>query len=121
MEPVLGIRHYIWPFRLFDFQIGKALIKAGANINAVSNDTGWTPIHYAYPLPKPSSTLGSFYDELISFYWENFPEKRPKSCALRCYCHSPIVEFMIENGADVNIPGKHNLTPFHVAIKNEEG
>lgn len=108
------------------YQIGIALIKAGVNINAVSNDTGWTPLHYAYPLPSSRRAVessGSWRDELISAYFEMFPEKRPKSCAMRCYRHSPIAEFLIKNGADVNTKNtkKHNLTPFHVAIKNEEG
>lgn len=103
------------------YQIAKALIKVGANITAVSNATGWTPLHYAYPLPLPSSTLGSIYDDLILFYLEMFPEIGGRDCAMRCHRHSPIAEFMIENGSDVNIPGNHNLTPFHVAIKNDEG
>lgn len=61
-------------------------------------------------------------NERFSSLFAKISEKRRANfCAIRCYRHSPVAEFMIKNGADVNIPGIHNLTPFHMAIKNEEG
>ena len=105
-------------------RISESLIKAGANINAFSNATACTPLHYAF-MPTGLSETDVEEDDkfapLMTKYLEAFPEKRRKSCAMRCYFHSRIAEFMIKNRADVNIPGNHKWTPFHEAIKNEEG
>lgn len=57
------------------------------------------------------------------FYLGKLPGELIKPCAFRCYRHYPITEFMIKNGADVNAPvrGSVPYTPFHLAIKHEEG
>lgn len=56
-----------------------------------------------------------------SFYLEILPGKRTEYCSFRCYSHSAVAELMITNGADLNIPGNGNSTPFHMAIMVEQG
>lgn len=93
----------------------RMLLKAGARADA-KDEIGGTPISYALctgqheianELTKQAqeSSINEIRDELLLSAVENG--------------HQPIVSRLLDNGADIEAVGKHNMTPLVLAVWNE--
>jgi ankyrin repeat protein len=101
-------------------EVAKLLIEKDANLN-VKNKDGDTPLsthikNYLYHENETFKFRARAIRSLRDFKWKTYQIEKSEFTATQ---YTKIVEFLIENGADVNVKNKDGNTPSHMTTTSD--
>ncbi|HEY2415239.1 MAG TPA: ankyrin repeat domain-containing protein [Pirellulaceae bacterium] len=107
-------------------EIVKALVKAGADVNAAKNMRKSGPLHYAadgfitgpvWDAKRQVGTIRCLLEHGANIHLQDKNGATPLHRAVRTRC-AAAVKFLLAAGADPTVRNKPGSTPFHLAVQN---